>query len=387
LQASSEAADRLANRCWSRYTESVKTLSRIGSRPIVLGLTVAVCLAWALRGEAVPPASQTPVDPAPRPGLRLWIDAATLASLPTSGPAWDRLVAASRATVVPPNLADQNETTNTTVMAKALVAARTNDAMLADEVRHMISLVIGTERNARTLSLGRKLMAYIVAADLVGLPPDQDTRFKNWLVVVRDTRLEGRTLRSTHEDRPNNWGTHAGASRIAIAAYLRDRTDLDRAAQVFRGWLGDRSAYAGFTFGDLAWQYNPLAPVGVNPAGATHDGHSIDGVLPDDERRSGPFIWPPPQENYVYEALQGALAQAVLLERAGYTDVWQWSDRALLRAYLWLRDQALYPAQGDDRWQLPILDRAYGTTLWDGSKTTPGKNAGWTDWTHPRLAH
>jgi hypothetical protein len=295
-------------------------------------------------------------------------------------------VTASRRTVVPPNLADQNETTNTTVMAKALVAARTQNELLADEVRHMISLAIGTERGGRTLALGRKLLAYVIAADLVGLPPDQEARFVAWLSKVRDTPFEGRTLRSTHEERPNNWGTHAGATRIAIAAYMRDRTDLDRAAKVFRGWLGDRAAYAGFQYGDLAWQSNPLEPVGINPSGATRDGYSIDGVLPDDERRAGAFVWPPPQENYVYEALQGAVAQAVLLERAGYTDVWQWSDRALLRAHVWLRDQALYPAQGDDRWQLPLIDRAYGTTFWDGGATTPGKNAGWTDWTHPRAA-
>ena len=68
---------------------------------------------------------------------------------------------------------------------------------------------------------------------------------------------------------------------------------------------------------------------------ATHRGHSIDGVLPDDQRRGGPFEWPPPRENYVYEALQGATVQAALLSRAGY-DAWDWGDQALLR-----RDQVI----------------------------------------------
>ena len=126
---------------------------------------------------------------------------------------------------------------------------------------------------------------------------------------------------------------------------------------------------------------DPSRPVGINPAGATRDGHSIDGVLPDDQRRGGPFVWPPPRENYVYEALQGAIVEAVILSRAGY-DVWNWSDRALLRAYTWLRDQAQFPPQGDDTWQMPILDRYYGTRYWNGSSTRPGKNMGWTDWTH-----
>ena len=76
-----------------------------------------------------------------------------------------------------------------------------------------------------------------------------------------------RTLVSTHEDRPNNWGTHAGAARAAIAAYLGDSAQLARTALVFRGYLGDRAAYAGFEFGDLSWQCDPAAgPSGINPA-------------------------------------------------------------------------------------------------------------------------
>ena len=76
-----------------------------------------------------------------------------------------------------------------------------------------------------------------------------------------------------------------------------------------------------------------------------------DGVLPDDQRRSGVFRWPPSHENYVYEALQGALVQAVILQRAGY-DAFNWQDKALLRAFRWLRDVTEYPATGDDTWAL-----------------------------------
>src|SRR6185436_3561741 len=127
--------------------------------------------------------------------------------------------------------------------------------------------------------------------------------------------LDGQTLRSTHEKRPNNWGTHAGASRAAVAVYLGDQAELDRCAQVFKGWLRDRSAYAGFEYGDVSWQADPSHPVGINPRGATKSGHNIDGVLPDDQRRAGGFTWPPPKENYVWEALQGALLAALVLER------------------------------------------------------------------------
>src|SRR6185295_2047989 len=100
--------------------------------------------------------------------------------------------------------------------------------------------------------------------------------------------LDGQTLRSTHERRPNNWGTHAGAARVAIALYLGDDAELARAATVFHGWLGDRAAYAGFEYGDVTWQCDPSKPVGIN-ASCVKDGHDIGGALPDDMRRGASF--------------------------------------------------------------------------------------------------
>jgi hypothetical protein len=132
---------------------------------------------------------------------------------------------------------------------------------------------------------------------------------------------------------------------VVVARYLGRQDEIQRVAQIFRGWLGETASYNGFQFGALDWQADPSHPVGINPRGAVHAGHSVDGVLPDDQRRSGPFTWPPPKENYVYEALQGALLQAMVLERAGY-DVWSWGDKALLRAFQWLEHQADFPAEG-----------------------------------------
>ena len=141
--------------------------------------------------------------------------------------------------------------------------------------------------------------------------------------------------------------------------------------------------YSGFGFrsGELDWQCNPSAPVGINPTGCTRDGHSIDGVLPDDQRRAGGFTWPPPKENYVWEALQGAVVQAVILKRAGY-DVFTWENQALRRAVEWLHSQANFPAVGDDTWTPHLINYYYGTQFPAPVPTSPGKNMGWTDWTH-----
>ena len=241
------------------------------------------------------------------------------------------------------------------------------------------------KQGGRTLALGRNLVSYVIAADLIDLRSyngAKDQRFRAWLSAVRTASLDGKTLISTHEERPNNWGTHAGASRIAADMYLGDTGDLARAAAVFKGWLGDRAAYAGFAYGDLAWQSDPRNPVGINPKGATLNGQNVDGVLSDDQRRAGGFTWPPQKENYVWEALQGALVQAHLLKRAGY-DVWNWSDRALLRAVQWEYNVAKFPAEGDDTWQIWIVNRAYGTSF-PASSAGTGKNMAYTDWMFSR---
>jgi hypothetical protein len=324
-------------------------------------------------------ASSEPSEPLQLDGI--WISRAEIERLPTEGEVWNQLLAAAGQPTDRPDLSEQEDPTNVHVMAKALVFARTGEEDLRYEVIVALMRVQGTERGARTLAVGRNVMAYVVAADLVQLPPELDENFRAWLRALLDKKLRGKTLRSTHERRPNNWGTHAGASRAAIAAYLGDRAELERTARVFRGWLGDREAYKGFAFGESWWQADPAHPVGINPSGAMRDGQSIDGVLPDDQRRAGGFAWPPPKENYVYGALQGALAQAVILHRAGY-DVWSWQDQALLRAFRWLHERAAYPPEGDDEWQSPLIDFFYGTHYWDGTPTRPGKNAGWTDWTH-----
>jgi hypothetical protein len=303
-------------------------------------------------------------------------------TLPTTGPAWDNLKRAADRPVGPPDLSNQNDPTNVLVMAKALVYARTGEKRYRDAVIRACMQAIGTETGGRTLDLGKELIAYILAADLVGLPEQEDQRFRAWLRDLLDRRFpSGKTLRSTHEIRPNNWGTYAGASRLAIAAYLGDQAEFEQAARVFKGWLGDREAHISFRFKDRSWQADPFHPVGINPLGAMKEGHSIDGVLPDDQRRSGGFRWPPPKENYVYSALQGALAQAIILNRAGYP-VWEWEDRALLRAFRWLYDQADYPAKGDDTWQPHVINYYYGTDFPAPIPTKPGKNVGWTDWTH-----
>ena len=332
------------------------------------------------------PTPEPPVVQPPTAGSGIVITPAQLRALPTSGGAWDALKRAADGNAGSPNLADMNQENNVQILAKALVYARTGTPSYRAEVISALRSAMGTEVGGETLALGRELAAYVIAADLIGLraaDPALDATFRAWLGQVLDRRLgDGNSLTETHERRPNNWGTHAGASRAAAAAYLGDAAELARVATVFRGWLGERSAYAGFSFGDLWWQSNPSQPVGINPPGATIAGHSVDGVLADDQRRTGEFTWPPPCGNYPHGALDGALLTAEILHRHGYA-AYSWGSNALLRAQVWLHSTGCAPS-GDNVWHLPLVDARYGSNFWNGAVLRPGKNFGWTDWLYGR---
>lgn len=335
---------------------------------------------------ATPKPTATPTTPPPASELSSLADAlypSNLKSLPTSGSAWSAMKSRADGSLGSPNISDQDDATDINVLAAAFVYARTGTESYRTRAAAAIRAAVGTEAGGRTLALGRNLPGYVIAAAAIDLPSldpsfDKNT-FRPWLRKLLTENLDGRTLRSTHEDRPNNWGTHAGAARAAIALYLGDSSELAATANVFRGWLGDRSAYAGFSFGDLSWQCDPAKPVAVAPAGCVKGGVKIDGALPEEMRRGGAFTWPPAETGYAWEGLQGAVLQADLLYRAGYA-TWAWSDRALYRAAKFLYDVADWPATSDDEWQPWLIDARYGTDWHGSAPAQPGKNFGFTDW-------
>jgi hypothetical protein len=327
--------------------------------------------------------------PRVQPGPGIWTSRQELARLPTAGPAWAQLKAAADGNFGKAEIADQNSNHDVRTLAAALVYARTGDQSYRAKAADAVMAAIETENDDRTLALGRNLVSYVLAADLIDFKrydAAREQQFRGWLDGVRREDLDGRTLISTHEDRPNNWGAHAGASRIAAAIYLGDQADLDRAAQVFKGWLGDRAAYAEFEYDkDMSWHADPENPVGVNPAGAQRDGHRIDGAIPDDMQRGGKFRWPPKRTNYPWGAMEGAVVQAELLSRAGF-DAWNWQDRAMLRATQFLletdREAGGWWAEGDDEWMPWVINNAYGEKFPAALPARPGKNLGWTDWVY-----
>jgi Alginate lyase len=339
--------------------------------------------------------SPTLSPPPPRaPGDYLLLTRAELMALPTSGPAWDELLSFADGDYGVANLSDQDSHHDVSTFGAALVYARTGDATYRERARDGVMAAIGTEREGATnsiLALGRQLGAYVLAADLIDLSGDDDARFRAWLTDIRTRSLGGHgrwtSLVGTHEDSANNWGAFAGASRIAAGLYLGDTADVAKAAQVLRGFLGDKAAWDRFqpVEGSASWACEPNSYVPLNPP-CVRGGIDLDGAIVRDIDRGGNRKWPPGRDGvgYTLEALQGLSVQAELLTENGWGDAWHWSADALRRAAdlvtrsgeaggrTWNRSEVSY--------HLPWLFNArYGLDL----PTRPagqGRIFGYTDW-------
>lgn len=344
----------------------------------------------AATGTPTPTASPGPEDPTDY----LLLSRADLAALPTSGPAWDAMLAIADASPGEPDLSDQDARHGVNTLAAALVYARTGEARYREHARAAIVDAIGTERRGADnsiLALGRQLGAYVLAADFIDLDGTDDERFRRWLRDIRTDELGGhgrwRALSDTHEDSANNWGAFAGASRIAASLYLGDTSDVERAARVLRGFLGDRSAWARFqpVEGSADWACDARRYTPINPPCA-RDGIDLDGAIVRDISRGGDLDWPPGEAGirYTLEAMQGLVLQTELLYQNGHPDAWEWSDAALRRAADLISASG---AAGGDSWNgtepnrhVPwILNARYDLDL----PTRPagiGRVFGYTDW-------
>ena len=360
-----------------------------------IGETPSVEVSPSIEASPSVPTSPTPLPPSPRPpGDYILMSKDALMALPTKGPAWENLVAIANDPLGAPDLTDQDNRVGVMTLASALVYARTGDDTYRERARSQIMAVIGTEQQGAPnsiLSLGRQLGAYVLAADFIKLSGADDATFRPWLDGIRTRELGGHgrwtALIATHEDAPQNWGSFAGASRIAASLYLNDTADVARAAQVLRGFLGDRSAYSGFQGpeGARSWSCDPVKFIPINGA-CSADGIDLDGAIVRDIDRGGNLKWPPGRAGigYTLESLQALTLQAELLTVNGYGDAWSWSDQALKRAagivtrsgqaggLTWNRSEVSYYVP----W---ILNARYGLDL----PTRPagfGRVFGYTDW-------
>ena len=406
--------------------------------------------------EGIPigdPGSPGGGSPAPIHGY-VWQDKAILSSLPTSGEAWKNLTKYADYSFYygsedprrhfEVTLFNKDSNADVLALAKALVYVRAPELgpNYRSEIQRALQGILDDWSNPNAvrctdeaLSVARNLPGYIIAADYVGLDEPLGSNFRRWLATMYDQPLaegydcvrSGRSLHETMRERPNNWGTMAMAAMAAIAAYRNDPALLSEVRQVLDGWMGNRAAYSGFGYGDLSWQADAAAPVGIGPPGASISAgacvFSTDGALPEELRR-GQFCDPNSagcdpafdcdlatpgtqckvvaspkttceigagqiqKTQHIYGALAGAVVCAEILSHHGYPGVYDWDSQALKRAARWLQDRDVENPStgwwfaGDDVFVPWLLNKAYGTAFPTIHNTNAGKNAGFTDWTH-----
>jgi hypothetical protein len=341
----------------------------------------------------------------------IWVDAATVRRGPTSGAAWEGLLADAQANPGPADLADQDSGHDVATLAAALVCARTATPELCDKARTGLLSAIATERGGRWLAVGRNLTAYVVAADVLGLRADSDavsagSRVEAWIRGFLTARLEhnnsGQPIGFIPFGSGSNASAQEGAAYAAVAAYLGDAAALRRAWDAFRTYVCDPSApdheRIDLRHGvEAGWAHDARRSCAVNPAGATKDVpegrpgagqvRPIGGAIINDMARGGDSAWPPGTTQYPWVALEGLVPAAVILHRAGYP-AFAVADRAVLRAVQYLWDLKLSTQSG--RWFqerrsseiLQLVNVAYGTRFPVELPAGAGRTVGYTDWTH-----
>ena len=344
-------------------------------------LRTLVALAALLATAACHPPLPIRTTPRVAPSGSLWISPQEIAALPTSGQAWSAMYGAAMSQWGTPTVADQDSRDDTDTLAGALVAARLGDDALRTKVRRHLMQLVAYHPYTRVLALARQLPSYVIAADVVGLDATSRAAFTAFLRSATTHKMAGHSggtdLASTALLSANNWGTMSRAAMAAVDVYVGDRGSLAAIADTQDAWLGGSSPNH-LRYSVTTWHVGPMR--GINAPGAQRDGHSLDGVLPEDQRRTGEYQWPAPQGTYPHEALQGAVVASVILHRAGALP-FDAGDHALARAEHWLAMTNGNPAAGDDR-NTPWLIDQYGRGSFAiSSPTSTAKNMAWSDWT------
>jgi hypothetical protein len=353
---------------------------------------VAMCLAIVATAAAW--SAPAPTDAATN---YLLMPRSELLARPTSGTAWSAMKSVADAGLGTASLCNQDEDHHLRTLAAALVYARTGTSSYKTKATTGIMTAIKTQTvgcSNATLALGRQLAAYVLAADFIDLAGTNDSTFRSFLTGIRKKDIGGHSvwdsLEDTHRFSANNWGAHAGASRIAASLYLGDTADVSIATRVARGFLGDRAQYAGFTHKlsstDLSWACGTASTyTPVNPD-CTKSGIDVDGAIVADISRAGSLTWPPGSTaiSYQVDTIAAVGLQLELLYRSGYTGAWDWSSSALKRAAELVQRSA---ASGGDGWnetnassQIPwLLNVRYGTFLPTRS-VAMGRGIGFASW-------
>lgn len=347
-------------------------------------------------------------------GGGIWIGPEELATRPTTGAAWEALLADAARNPGPADIADQHSLHDTYTMAAALACVRAG--IHCDKAQAQVLAAIGTEQGADWHSVSRNLGAYVIAADLMGLRPDgkpnsAGTRVHAWIASFL-TRTDisanaGEPVQGARGIAPFHSGSNSAAqegfAHAAAAAYVGDPVALDRSWDAFRTYSCDPGA-PDHEHIDLArgieydWEHSEVAPCAVNPQGTTKvvpdrrrgagKTYRIDGAIINDMGRGGVYQWEPVWTQYPWTGLQGYVPAALVLFRAGYP-AFDVANRAVYRTHEYLR---YLEDNTSDPWfdgvrgaeVIQLVNWFYGSDFpMNKAAVGASRTFGYTDWTHP----
>jgi hypothetical protein len=336
------------------------------------------------------------VSPPPT-GDGILLSASEIAALPTTGSGWQAIVDRVNSPYGGCYCLGQRDKSDLDVLAHALYGAREGDTTAKNFVRDKISHVMTAGRtDSDVLATLRNFSSYIVSADLIDLKsyaPTVDAKFRTWISAELKHQYSGGggggSILSIADYKANNFGTHANADRLIAGLYLGDDAMYTAARDVWYGWATGDSSYipSPRNWTGTNWQCDYLgsARYGINPQGCTRDGHSFDGIIPEDMTRQGEYSstsWPPPGgagDNYIHGAMDGATLSFWVISHHGAESAWAWGNNAALRQMQWKYNNGQAPYSGF-KWQIPVIEKAYGVSFAGNDPTATSTNFGFADW-------
>lgn len=334
----------------------------------------------------------------------IWVSQSEITSRPTTGAAWNSILSDAAGSWGTANVSNQDSDHDQYVLAGALVCARTGQ--YCDKTRQGLLSAIGTESGARWLAVGRNMLGYTIAADVMrnsgNLAGADLTNISNWLASFLTKTLANNNSGVQEVLMPFKSGSNAdaqsGAVYAAIAAYTNDTAKLDYVWNRFRLYSCDRTGNPeqtidiGTGFGG-GWSFAPSLSEAcpVNPIGTTKNGVRIDGALINDMVRGGSFKFPPGYTSYPWVGLEGYVPAALILQRAGYPS-FAVGDNAVLRTHEYLC--YLKNNTTTDWWEPSraaevkhLVKVIYGFDACGVAYPVGrGRTVGYTDWTHPSVS-
>ena len=327
-----------------------------------------------------------------------------LLKLPTSGVGWDYLKQQADNAWGATNLSNLNTTVQTSVLAAALVYARTGDTAYRDKVVAAIRNVPGTEAGTTVLlPFARNLFGYVAAADLVDMPLetvcDNGQTWRGFLEAARTEKFSGNTrwinLEVTSGDSAGNWNAYALSSHLAVSIVLGDDAAVQRDIDIYRRFLGDvTSPWPAFnpTSGYLwngngrTWDMMPTLQRGINPY---RPGDARSGAIIVDASRHTTLPSTPccqvdaAGRAYIEESLDGLLAINMVLRAQG-ADFTEFEQQALRRAYEFLIRNGGPSGYSNGRFLALAVNSWYGMSFSTTAGDSVARQLGFGGWLFTR---